>query len=78
MSAQMLFWSKGHPNGAYIAREIIETFGAGSGGVPADLRGSGAGAPPAGTVLREIVAGDRCPGGEVLARLNGAGHLSMC
>ena len=27
MSAQMLFWSNGHPNGAYIAREIIETFG---------------------------------------------------
>ena len=56
MSAQMWFWSKGHPNGAYIAREIIETFGAGSGGVPADLRGSGAGAPPAGTGLRENVA----------------------
>jgi putative zinc-dependent peptidase DUF5700 len=22
-----LFWSNGHPNGTYIAREIIETFG---------------------------------------------------
>ena len=27
MGAQMLFWSNGHPNGAYIAREISETFG---------------------------------------------------
>ena len=27
MRAQMLFWSNGHPNGAYIAREISETFG---------------------------------------------------
>ena len=27
MSAQMLLWSNGHPNGAFIAREIIETFG---------------------------------------------------
>lgn len=27
MTAQMLFWSNGHPNGAYMAREIIETFG---------------------------------------------------
>jgi hypothetical protein len=27
MTAQMLFWSNGHPNGAYIAHEIIETFG---------------------------------------------------
>ena len=22
-----LFWSNGHPNGAYIAREILQTFG---------------------------------------------------
>ena len=27
MRAQMLFWSNGHPNGAYIAREIAATFG---------------------------------------------------
>ena len=27
MTAQMLLWSNGHPNGAYMAREIIETFG---------------------------------------------------
>lgn len=27
MGAQMLFWSNGHPNGAYVAREISETFG---------------------------------------------------
>jgi putative zinc-dependent peptidase DUF5700 len=27
MSAQMLLWSNSHPNGAYIAREIIQTFG---------------------------------------------------
>jgi len=27
MTMQMLFWSNGHPNGAYIAREIRETFG---------------------------------------------------
>lgn len=27
MQASMLFWSNGHPNGAYIAREILETFG---------------------------------------------------
>lgn len=27
MQAQMVFWSNGHPNGAYLAREIIETFG---------------------------------------------------
>ena len=27
MNAQMLLWSNGHPNGAYMAREIIETFG---------------------------------------------------
>lgn len=27
MRAAMLFWSNGHPNGAYIAREILETFG---------------------------------------------------
>lgn len=27
MAAQMLLWSNGHPNGAYVAREIIETFG---------------------------------------------------
>lgn len=25
--ARMLFWSNGHPNGAYMAREIQETFG---------------------------------------------------
>ncbi len=25
--AQRLFWSNGHPNGAYMAREIVETFG---------------------------------------------------
>jgi hypothetical protein len=25
--AMMLFWSNGHPNGAYVAREILETFG---------------------------------------------------
>jgi len=25
--AQKLFWSNGHPNGAYMAREIVETFG---------------------------------------------------
>ena len=30
MTAQMLFWSNGHPNGVYIAREIVETFGADS------------------------------------------------
>lgn len=24
---QKLFWSNGHPNGAYMAREIVETFG---------------------------------------------------
>jgi hypothetical protein len=30
MTMQMLFWSNGHPNGAYIAREIQETFGADS------------------------------------------------
>jgi hypothetical protein len=22
-----LFWSNGHPNGSYMAREILETFG---------------------------------------------------
>jgi hypothetical protein len=27
MAAMDLFWSNGHPNGAYIAREILETFG---------------------------------------------------
>jgi len=27
MTAQMLLWSNGHPNGAYMAREIIATFG---------------------------------------------------
>ena len=27
MRASMLFWSNGHPNGAYIAREVYETFG---------------------------------------------------
>lgn len=27
MQASMLFWSNGHPNGAYVAREILETFG---------------------------------------------------
>jgi hypothetical protein len=27
MTAQMLLWSNGHPNGAYMAREITETFG---------------------------------------------------
>jgi len=27
MTAEMLLWSNGHPNGAYIAREIVETFG---------------------------------------------------
>ncbi|HEY2824066.1 MAG TPA: DUF5700 domain-containing putative Zn-dependent protease, partial [Gemmatimonadales bacterium] len=27
MDVQMLFWSNGHPNGAYMAREIQETFG---------------------------------------------------
>ncbi len=27
MRAQMLFWSNGHPNGAYMAREIQATFG---------------------------------------------------
>jgi hypothetical protein len=27
MAMQMLFWSNGHPNGAYIAREIEGTFG---------------------------------------------------
>lgn len=26
-TAQKLFWSNGHPNGAYMAREIVETFG---------------------------------------------------
>ena len=30
MRARMLLWSNGHPNGAYIAREISETFGVGS------------------------------------------------
>jgi len=23
----MLFWSNGHPNGAYVAREVADTFG---------------------------------------------------
>ena len=27
MALEMLFWSNGHANGAYIAREIFETFG---------------------------------------------------
>ena len=27
MAMRMLFWSNGHPNGAYIAREILQTFG---------------------------------------------------
>jgi len=27
MAAAMLLWSNGHPNGAYMAREIIESFG---------------------------------------------------
>jgi len=25
--AGSLFWSNGHPNGAYMAREIVQTFG---------------------------------------------------
>ena len=27
MEAGMLFWSNGHPNGAYVAREVADTFG---------------------------------------------------
>lgn len=27
MQASMLFWSNGHPNGAYLAREVYEVFG---------------------------------------------------
>jgi hypothetical protein len=27
MEASMLFWSNGHPNGAYLAREVADTFG---------------------------------------------------
>lgn len=30
MEAGMLFWSNGHPNGAYMAREVADTFGADS------------------------------------------------
>lgn len=74
MGAQMLFWSNGHPNGAYVAREISETFGVGlparrgarSGRVPAHLRVRRAEPRQAVAVLAQGLERDRRAGRALL------------